>query len=322
VRVRLTRIEPYDLNLFEFDYDLTLMIFFLDPSGKHIYARYGQRNGASADALQSLAGLEYTMRSVLAMHAGAAPEFAPRTSPEPRFIRDVQSGRGRRGFHCHNVREAFDRELKAAGRWTSASALHFPLPEAVGLTLEVDRGNVIARVQPGSPAARAGLEKGDRVTSAGAVPVHSIADFQFALEHLPARADLRLRWSRGGAAHAAVVALAGDWRRGDVSWRPSLYAFVPTLYLRGTGLSAVERTRHGLTDRQLAFRLPASLGDKARIAGFSGGDVVLGVEGQALDDMDDAGFSHWLQSRYLIGDTVRFAILREGQRLVLPVVLP
>ena len=44
VRVRLTRIDNQDLNLFEFDYDLTFMVFFLNAEGK-VYARYGGRDG-------------------------------------------------------------------------------------------------------------------------------------------------------------------------------------------------------------------------------------------------------------------------------------
>ena len=34
VRVRLTHIDRVDLNLFEFDYDLTFMVYFLDASDK------------------------------------------------------------------------------------------------------------------------------------------------------------------------------------------------------------------------------------------------------------------------------------------------
>ena len=42
MRVRLTRIDGEDLNLFEFDYDLTFMVFFLSADQK-VYARYGSR---------------------------------------------------------------------------------------------------------------------------------------------------------------------------------------------------------------------------------------------------------------------------------------
>jgi predicted metalloprotease with PDZ domain len=292
-----------------------MMIFFLDPTGKKVYARYGQRNGTSADALQSLEGLDYTMKSVLAMHGNAAPKFAPRVKETQRFVRHVQGAKTKGCFHCHNVRESLNRELKLKGQWSSDQAWHYPLPDNIGLTMEVNRGNVVAKVKPKSPADKVGLQPGDQLTLAGAVPVHSIADMQYALEHLPARTDLKLHWLRGGQDMTAQLALPADWRKGDISWRPSMHKFVPKLYLGGANLSAVERTKLGLTPTQLAFQLD-SVGASAKAAEFQPGDIILGVEGQALDNMDDRQFHYWLRSHYLAGDSVRFDMIRYGKRMV------
>jgi hypothetical protein len=319
--VRLTRIQDQDLNLFEFDYDLTMMIFFLDPTAKKVYARYGQRNAQSADVLQSPAGLDHTMKSVLAMHAQDDRQFAPRTVEEARYVSEVQGAKARGCFHCHNVRESLNRELRLTGQWTNDKAWHFPLPDNIGITLEVNRGNVIAAVKPKSPADQAGLQKGDQLTFAGAVPIHSIADMQFALEHLPAKTELKLQWLRAGVAQDAVVALDQDWRRGDIRWRPSMQGFVPSLSLSGPNLNAEERSGLGLTATQLAFRQSTALGTRARVAGFAAGDIILGVEGRPLDNMEDTQFFYWLQSQYLIGEQVRFEIVRDGKRMVLPVVM-
>src|SRR5205823_13416877 len=76
VRVRLTRIDTEDLNLFEFDYDLTFMVFFLDAAGR-VYARYGGRDATSADSRQSLAGLAYTTQSVLRTHERPSIALTP-----------------------------------------------------------------------------------------------------------------------------------------------------------------------------------------------------------------------------------------------------
>src|SRR5205085_7087778 len=112
VRVRLTRIDTSDLNLFEFDYDLTFMVFFLNAEEK-VYARYGGRDATSPDARQSLAGLRYTMNSVLAMHEGQDRTFAPRTQASPRYVRDLPSARrGGRCLHCHQVNEILNDNLK------------------------------------------------------------------------------------------------------------------------------------------------------------------------------------------------------------------
>ncbi|MBI1832778.1 MAG: PDZ domain-containing protein [Planctomycetes bacterium] len=321
VRVRLTRIEEYDLNLFEFDYDLTMMIFFLDPTGKKVYARYGQRNAVNADALQSLDGLAHTMKSVLAMHASAEPKFAPRSSEQPRFVHDIQGAKGRGCFHCHNVRESLNRELKINGQWTSDKAWHFPLPDNIGLTMEVNRGNVVAKVKPKTAAEKAGLQQGDQLTFAGNVPIHSIADLQYALEHLPAKTELKLRWLREGQTENAELALSDGWRRGDIRWRHSMHGLVPNLYLGGANLTADERAKLGLSATQVAFRLNTPVGTRAKAAGFEPGDIILGVEGQWLDNMDDNRFFYWLQSQYLAGDTVRFTIVRQGKRTTQSVVI-
>ena len=44
----------------------------------------------------------------------------------------------------------------------------------------MDRGDVIARVTPGSAAARLGLAKGDRLLTVGGRPVASYGDVQYA----------------------------------------------------------------------------------------------------------------------------------------------
>ena len=48
-----------------------------------------------------------------------------------------------------------------------------------------NRSNVVARVMPESPAAKAGLKKGDVVRQLGNVPIHSFGDATFALDQAP-----------------------------------------------------------------------------------------------------------------------------------------
>src|SRR5205823_4150621 len=111
---------------------------------------------------QSLDGLRYTMESVLRTHERGEKAFAPKSQEAPRFLRDVSGGRrGGRCLHCHQVREALNADLRRSGKWTPDLVWRYPLPENVGLELEVDRGNVIKEVKPKSPAAAAGLQAGD-----------------------------------------------------------------------------------------------------------------------------------------------------------------
>src|SRR5207253_885901 len=96
--------------------DLTFAVFFFDAELK-TYARYGGRDASGPDARQSLAGLRYTMESVLEMHRAKEKAFAPRFADKSETVRDVATGPHRRCYHCHEVREALDSRLKKRGKF-------------------------------------------------------------------------------------------------------------------------------------------------------------------------------------------------------------
>lgn len=318
--MRLTRIDNQDLNLFEFDYDLTFIVFFLNAEGK-VYARYGGRDAENPDRRQSLAGLRYTMLSVLEMHNRAEKAFAPRTVAEPRFIRDVL-GRRRRGgcMHCHQVREALDADLRRQGKWTRDSAWCYPLPDNLGFELEIDRGNIIKRVTAKSPAAVTGLKVGDRVERLNGVPIHSFGDAQFALDRAPTTGLIEVQWRRGGKIGQGKLALAEGWRKTDLTWRASRQHLVPSARLYGRDLSAAEKKALGLPAKQLAFRQKDIVQAQAREAGVRPGDIILGVDDRRLE-MDVDAFLKYVERNYLVGDRVTVNLMREGKRLNLPMLL-
>jgi hypothetical protein len=215
--VRLTRIDPLDLNLFEFDYDLTFMVFFLNAESK-VYTRYGGRDAASPDSRQSLKGLRYTIESVLQMHWQDQKAFAPRTQEGLRFIREVSgSQRGGRCFHCHQVKEMLNADMQRKGLWSRDRVWRYPLPENLGLELEVDRGNVVRCVQEKSPVAALGLRAADRVRRLNGIPIHSFADAQFALDRAPASESTELAWERAGASYKGSLSLPEGWRQSDIT---------------------------------------------------------------------------------------------------------
>src|SRR5262249_40215421 len=228
VRVRLTRIEGLDLSLFAFDFDLTLMVFFLNAD-EQMYARYGQRDAVGPDTRQSLEGLRYTMQSVLAMHQREQKVFAPREQETAKSMRDIAGATRFRGcYHCHQVKESLNAELKRTGKWDRDLIWRFPLPDNVGCVLEVDRGNIVEQVTPGSPAARAGLKRGDIVQQLRGVPIHSIADAQFALDRAPAKGAIDVSWIRDNQTLTGKLDLSEGWRRDDISWRRSMFNLVPS----------------------------------------------------------------------------------------------
>jgi S1-C subfamily serine protease len=316
----LTRIDDLDLNLFDFDYDLTFMVFFLNAEEK-VYARYGGRDSSSPDSRQSLAGLHYTMDSVLQMHERADKAFAPKSQQTAKFIRDVASNRRLRGcMHCHQVKEVLNADLQGKGKWSRDLVWRYPLPEAAGLDLEVDRGNVVKTVTAKSPASAAGLTTGDVVQRLNGVPIHSQADVQFGLDRAPKAGPVEIVWQRGDKMLRDKLALAEGWRKSDISWRPSMRHQVPAARVYGEDLTEAEKQALGLSAKQLAFRQRDSLSAQAEAAGIRAGDIILGVDDQVLD-MDAFGFLRYVRGHYLIGDQVTVNLLRDGKRLNLPMTL-
>jgi len=202
-----------------------MMIFFLNAEGK-VYARYGGRDGKNADNRQSLDGLKYTMQSVLAMHGREQKDFAPRTDESVRVPRGGFGGKGGKGggcMHCHQVKEMLNGELKRTGKWSPEMAWRFPLPDNLGLVLEVDRGNVVKQVKDGSPAQALGLKPGDVGRRLNGVPIHSLGDASYALDRAPKAGTTEIAWQRGEKdMMKGDLTLPEGWRRSDLSWRPSM----------------------------------------------------------------------------------------------------
>jgi hypothetical protein len=312
--VRLTRIDREDLNLFAFDYDLTLAVFFLSPDSK-IYARYGARDETGPDARQSLEGLRYTMNSVLEMHQRPEKRYAPRDDPAPRYVREIMGAR-RSGecVHCHQVREMLNHELMRTGQWSRGMAWRYPLPDNLGLLLEAHRGNVVQRVQANSPAERAGLKQGDIVERVGDVPIHSLADFTFALDRAPRAGQVAIAWQRAGAPGRSMLELPEGWRKTDISWRPSLQNLVPFLPLYGSDLSAAEKKALGLAAKQMAFRQKERVHARAEAAGIRGGDIIRGVDDKRLEG-SDVDLQEFVRREYLVGDRIIVNVVRDGKEL-------
>ena len=80
IPVRLTRITGIDLNVFEFDYDLTWAGFFLNAD-ETIYGRYGGRDAKGPEERLSLTGFKYALQ-----HAEELHKNPPKPLPQPKAI--------------------------------------------------------------------------------------------------------------------------------------------------------------------------------------------------------------------------------------------
>ncbi len=309
--VRLTRVDNVDLSLFRHDFDLTWMAFFMNAN-EQIYGRFGSRDANGPDTRNSLAGLKHAMEEILTVHQKKREAPAKR---KPIFIRQFAAVRNYRGcIHCHQVKEIQRAELKRTGKWDREMLWRYPLPENIGLTLDLDQGNVVRSVQAKSASAQVGIVAKDKVKSINGVPVYSIADASHALDQAPKEGEIDVVWSRGGKEHRAKLELKSGWRRTNITWRPSMLDLIPSLPLFGEDLSAAEKKRLGLSAKRLAFRQENQVHDEARRAGIRGGDVIIGLNDRKLE-MDVITFLGHVRRYHLVGETVTINVMRGGRRV-------
>src|SRR5260370_24666545 len=83
-------------------------------------------------------------------------------------------------IHCHQVYDFRRQERQANGQWRQEEGWVYPLPENIGLTMDIDQGNRIAKVRANSSADRAGLRARDALRSLNGLCRASLAGVQYA----------------------------------------------------------------------------------------------------------------------------------------------
>ena len=312
-----------DLGVFDFDYDLTWVGFFLNGE-ETVLGRYGGRDGANAEEHLSLPGLKNAMRAALVKHrytAGRKPQ--PRENPKFRTAEQYPAAsRLKKGacIQCHRVWDFRRSLLQSTGKWTRADIFVYPSPAALGIELDVDDGNLIRTIAPGSPAAAARLQAGDRMTKLGGESVASFADAQHALHRAPEVGVLSFMGERDGVDIVSRIKLAEGWRESDISWRESTWGLDPQASVYGVGLSLVEKDDLGLGPKRLAFFQGKYVPPQARKAGIRGGDVILGYDGKELE-MNMRQFNAFIRLNHKVGDRIVFDVVRDGKRMKIPMTL-
>ena len=312
IRVRLTRIAGADLRLFEFDHDLTWYCFFLNAD-ETIYGRYGGRDASDPHARISMKGLRFALDHVLETHKNA-PKPMPRLE-KPLRAEDFPAARRHNGcIHCHNVNEFNRADLKAQGKWSRDDLWVYPLPENIGVTLDVDQGNKVKDVLKDSLAGKAGLKAGDLVKKINGYSVASFGDASFALHKVPKTGSIPIAWLSNGKELSATLEAAEGWRKTNIAWRPSLLDILPSMPLSGDDLKPDEKKKLGLTEKQLAFRQDKFVHSTLKVVGVQKDDIVVGVDGKEMTGTMEE-FLSYVRRNYLVGDKVTLNLLRDGRKV-------
>lgn len=339
VLVRLTSMRGVNLDIFDFDFDLTWAGLFLSPD-EEIYGRYGGRDALSPDSRISLTGLRYAMTQALKAHQSKSQVRNPKSSRDssfsvrsiPRTLTDksqrstidqyptAQRRASSSCIHCHQVYDFRRESLQAEGKWTQDEVWVYPLPENVGLSLDVDEGDRVQTIADQSPAYHAGLQTNDRLRRVNGVPIASIADVQYGLHRAGAEGEIPISWLRDGKLMSSRLSVSKGWRKTDISWRWSLRGLEPAPWVQGEDLTPEEKSRLGISKNQLAFYQAAFVSASARQAGIRPNDIILGVDDHH-PEMTARQFQAFIRLNYKVGDRVIYNVLREGRRLDLPLTL-
>jgi len=321
VCARIPQMNGVDIGRFEHDFDTNWTGYFTDAD-LNIYSRYGGRDETEADARLSQSSLLTTMREVLAVHqdrskrgaaAGDALHPEPTISTTPDDI-PLLKEKHRGCIHCHQIQEYRLRQAYVDGKFNQKMLLGFPLPENLGMHLDLSHGHKLQKTGDGSAAARAGLLPGDVVVRVNDVPVRSEQDIRWALHRADEVSPVVVTVQREQVAESVTVRLDvrdfKDWKQTPLGWRKSLSSVPLALGFLGYGLSDDDLKELGLPVKRLAIRVIFLRGPGlAEGIGLQKDDLIMGVDGQTEPRTFDE-FKSDLLCRYKPGSPLTLTVRR------------
>lgn len=340
VCVRITDLSKWDLHLARFDFDLTFSAMLMHADGT-VYHRYGARGPGDAGDYLSLSSLARLLRDTVGEHQAYTKNPNPPAARPPLpaiqlpvLQQKIQAGQKIDCVHCHTVNDAEHVEAVLGKRWRQDELWKFPDPARIGLTLDREHQALITAVAADSPAAKAGLQKGDTLLGLGVQrSVRSQSDVQWALHEAPfGDTTVPVRFRSGKAEIDAKLELREGWKRcapEDYAWRPYKWNLSPSAGFGGPALNAAAKQELGLTATDFAFRVQylvdwgenAHRGRAAKAAGLRKGDVVVSFAGKHdFASMDH--FHAWVALTRTAGEDIEIVVRRGRERLVLHYALP
>ena len=343
MRVRIVQGNGMDLSLFQFDYDLTFAVFFMNAD-KTIYGRFGTRaeyENAAKDI--SIEGFKGTLEAALILH-NEYPDnnavLAAKTGPEPikktpeafpALLRysstlDFNSRINQQCIHCHQIGEA-QREIHWYDRKPVPDAIlyPFPMPDVLGLHFSPKHRAKISKIVSGSSAEKDGFRRADEILTLDGQPIISIADVQWVLHRAPENTTLPATVDRHGKEINLMLTLNPGWRKGsDISWRTT----TGELRLVALGgmvlqdLSDTERQRNGIGNTQMALNVEtvnrrsrrSSSETNAQKAGIHRGDIIVAY-GARTDRLMESGIIAYVLQDEPQAKALPIKLLRSGEQI-------
>src|SRR5205807_3098916 len=137
VLLRFESMRGVNLNVFEFDYDVTWMGFFL-TADERVLGRFGGRDEHAPSKYHSLPALRYAMTAALRRYredSNDKPAARPAEPLRPEQYRAARERPGKSCIHCHHVNEFRRIEVHQEGRWDVEDLYQYPVPENLGFSV-------------------------------------------------------------------------------------------------------------------------------------------------------------------------------------------
>ena len=223
---------------------------------------------------------------------------------------EPQEMQGRRVLQLSTDGSGDDQEFRVfvngGGSWLGVGVSEVTADKVKELKLPAERGVVLGKIVPDSPAAKAGLKESDVVTEINGQRVEGTEQFRRMIREIPAGRTAQLTvWRNGRAETMAVTLGKSELERGQTMVAPAMpgnFAFqmpeIPEMgEAFGSGIFTGSRTRLGIDAENIDgafgnyFGAPDGEGilvrgvfpdSPAEKAGIKGGDVNTTVNGQRV----------------------------------------
>jgi len=344
-RVRVTDMRGVDLNVYRFNYDLTMAVLLMHPNGT-IYSTYAGRDFTNADSHQSSSSLARVLDEALKLHRAdlPAPKRVKRLNKpykkplkKPLSVeqlpwwkaKEKRENKQPKCYHCHNVNDGYAHEGRRTKRWTDKDQFDWPDPIQAGLRFDREGQVVVSEAKPAT-----GLRKGDRIVAIGGIRPIAYGDIQRALNDAPwGRNRLKVEWMRGTEKMSGAINLKSGWKKPTpeiCADRASMWPMSPKPGFGGPLLTSEEKIRAGLPEDRWAFRVNyivtwggnSYTGRNAKKAGIRKNMIVYSADGK--HDFKSMGHFHaWFRMTRKVGKPIRLKVIHKGARQTLTMrVLP
>jgi len=317
-----------DLNTFDFHYDLTYCTLLMNADGT-IYHTYGGRDWTEPQSHLSMDALVKVLGETLADHAAYQKDPRPPKRKKTFAIEEIPHWKSRSKkpecFHCHMVYEGRIRDAMSGKKFRKEDRWMWPDPIQAGLSLDRHDQTLVAKVEPGSAAAKAGIAAGDHLVRMDDAIVRTFGDVQRVLHDAPTKStSMKIEWTRDGEEKSSTLRLGKGWKEATArvyAWRAAKWPQSPKPGFGGKALDAGQKKNLGIPETDFAFRIGylvtwgdnAYTGRNAAQAGLRKGDVIVSVAGKKDFDTEQH-FQAWFRLTQKIGTKVDVVRIRNGKR--------